>query len=115
MEKTMERYAQAIEHFKAVLADPRREVFALSMIGECHEALGDPAEAIRCYQDALRRPSASEAEATQLYYQLGIVFSSMGDRSEALYYFERVSKRDPSYRDVQQRLATVRGRAGAPS
>jgi tetratricopeptide (TPR) repeat protein len=115
MEKTMERYAQAIEHFKMVLADPRREVFALSMIGECHEGLGDPAEAIRCYQDALKRPSASEAEATQLYYQLGNVFSNLGDRNEALYYFERVCKRNASYRDVQQRLANVRARAGATS
>jgi tetratricopeptide (TPR) repeat protein len=74
MEKTMERYDAAIEHFKAVMEDPKREVFALSMIGECSEALGDSAEAIRCYQDALKRPSATAAEATQLYFQLGNVF-----------------------------------------
>ena len=90
MEKTMERYDAAIEHFKVLLAEPKREVFALSMIGECHEALGDSAEAIRCYQDALKRPSATAAEATQLYYQLGNVFRNLGDQSEALYYFERV-------------------------
>ncbi len=113
MEKTMERYDAAIEHFKALLEDPKREVFALSMIGECSEALGDSAEAIRCYQDALKRPSATAAEATQLYYQLGNVFHNLGDHSEALYYFERVYKRDPNFRDIQQRLATVKSQAGA--
>ena len=113
MEKTMERYEAAIEHFKAVLADPKREVFALSMIGECAEALGDSAEAIRCYQDALKRPTATAAEATQLYFQLGSVFYNMGDSSEALYYFERVFKRDPNFRDIQRRLSELKPRGGA--
>ena len=87
MEKTMERYGAAIAHFKAVMGDSRREVFALTMIGECSEALGESAEAIRRYQDALKRPHLRQsAEATQLYYQLGTVFYNLGDHSEALYY-----------------------------
>jgi tetratricopeptide (TPR) repeat protein len=113
MQKTMERYDAAIEHFKAAMEDPQREVFALSMIGECCEALGDSAEAIRCYQDALKRPSATAAEATQLYFQLGNVFYNLGDHSEALYYFERVIKRDPSFRDIARRLAEVKSRAAS--
>ena len=108
MEKTMERYDVAIGHFKKAAADPKREVFALSMIGECHESLGNSAEAIRCYQDALKRPSATAAEATQLYFQLGNVFYNLGDHSEALYYFERVLKRDPNFRDIARKLADVR-------
>jgi len=113
MEKTMERYSAAIEHFKAVMEDPRREVFALSMIGECSEALGESAEAIRCYQDALKRPTATAAEATQLYFQLGNVFYNLGDHSEALYYFERVYKRDAGFRDIQRRLADVKSRSAS--
>jgi tetratricopeptide (TPR) repeat protein len=113
MEKTMERYDAAIEHFKAVMVDPKREVFALTMIGECTEALGDSAEAIRCYQDALKRPSATAEEATQLYYQLGNVFHNLGDHSEALYYFERVYKRDANFRDVARRLAEVKSHAAS--
>jgi tetratricopeptide (TPR) repeat protein len=111
MEKTMERYEAAIGHFKVVMEDPKREVFALSMIGECCEALGNSAEAIRCYQNALKRPSATPAEATQLYYQLGNVFYNLGDPSEALYYFERVYKRDASFRDIQRRIAELKSRA----
>jgi tetratricopeptide (TPR) repeat protein len=113
MQKTMERYDVAIEHFKAAMEDPKREVFALSMIGECCEALGDSAEAIRCYQDALKRPTATPAEATQLYFQLGNVFENLGDHSEALYYFERVIKRDPNFRDIGRRLAEIKLRAAS--
>ena len=113
MQKTMERYDVAIDHFKAAMGDPKREVFALSMIGECCEALGDSAEAIRCYQDALKHPTATPAEATQLYFQLGNVFENLGDHSEALYYFERVIKRDPNFRDIGRRLAEVKSRAAS--
>ena len=113
MQKTMERYDVAIDHFKAAMEDPKREVFALSMIGECCEALGDSAEAIRCYQDALKRPAATPAEATQIYFQLGNVFYNLGDSSEALYYFERVIKRDPNFRDIAVRLADIKSRAAS--
>jgi Tetratricopeptide repeat. len=113
MNKTMERHDVAIRHFTALLGDPKREVFALTMIGESHEAMGNRAEAIRCYQDALKSPRAGEAEATQLYFLLGNLFYNTGDRAEALYYFERVSKRDPTFRDVQRRLAALKSR-GSP-
>ena len=113
MNKTMERHDAAIQHFTALLGDPRREVFALTMIGESHEAMGNRAEATRCYQDALKSPRASEVEATQLYFLLGNLFYNTGDRAEALYYFERVSKRDPTFRDVQRRLAALKSR-GSP-
>ena len=113
MNKTMERHDLAIQHFRALLGDPKREVFALTMIGESHEAMGNHAEAIRCFQDALKSPRATEVEATQLYYLLGNVFYDTGDRDEALYYLERVSKRDPTFRDVQRRLAALKSR-GSP-
>ena len=112
MNKTMERHDLAIQHFTALLGDPKREVFALTMIGECHEALGNHAEATRCFQDALKNPRATEVEATQLYFLLGNVFYNTGDRGEALYYFERVSKRDPAFRDVQHRLVALKSRGG---
>ncbi len=113
MNKTMERHDVAIQHFTALLGDPTREVYALTMIGESQEALGNSAEAIRCYQDALKRPRATEAEATQLYFLLGKVFYNMGDRREALYYFERVSKRDAGFRDVQRYLAQLKPRTAS--
>jgi tetratricopeptide (TPR) repeat protein len=113
MNKTMERHDLAIQHFRALLGDPKREVFALTMIGESHEAMGNHAEAIRCFQDALKSPRATEAEATQLYFLLGNVFYNTGDRDEALYYLERVSKRDPAFRDVQRRLTALKSR-GSP-
>jgi len=66
MNKTMERHDVAIQHFTALLGDPKREVFALTMIGESHEAMGNRAEATRCYQDALksRAPARSRPRSS---------------------------------------------------
>jgi tetratricopeptide (TPR) repeat protein len=110
--KDMGLHDAAIGEFAHLAEDPAQEVFALSMIGECHEAKGAFADAMAFYKKALNRPAISEAEATQLYYQLGNVFQTMGETNEALYFFEKVLKRDAGFRDVRRRIAELRGQAG---
>jgi tetratricopeptide (TPR) repeat protein len=66
---------------------------------------GAPAEALIHYKKALNRPNIKDQEATHLYFQLGRVFQTMGERSEALYFFEKVARRDQGFQDVGQRVA----------
>jgi hypothetical protein len=107
--KDMGLFDAAISEFAIVQQDPGQEVFALTMIGECHEAKGGLPEAVQFYKKALNRPAITDPEATHLYYQLGSAFQALGDRNEALYFFEKVAKRDPGFRDVRRRLAELRG------
>ena len=114
MEKTMERYDVAIEHFKAVMEDPKREVFALSMIGECSEALGDSAEAIRCYQDALKRPTATRRRGHRSSTSSSATSSTTLATTARRSTTSSVSyKRDPNFRDIASRLADVKSRAAS--
>jgi tetratricopeptide (TPR) repeat protein len=106
--KEMGLFDAAIKEFLILAQDSTREVFALTMIGECHEAKGAPPEAVVHYKKALNRPQIGDAEATQLYYQLGTVFQTLGDKREALYFFEKVAKRDPQFRDVARRVTALR-------
>ncbi len=106
--KEMGLFDAAIKEFLILAQDSKREVFALTMIGECHEAKGAPPEAVVHYKKALNRPQIANAEATQLYYQLGTVFQTLGDKREALYFFEKVAKRDPQYRDVARNVSALR-------
>jgi tetratricopeptide (TPR) repeat protein len=112
--KEMGLYDAALTEFGKLVDDPQHEVFALTMMGECFESRGAPAEALLHYKKALNRPSVSDAEATQLYYQLGRVFHTLGDESEALYFFEKVARRAPGFADVSQRVASLRGKGVAP-
>ncbi len=113
--KEMGLFDAAIKEFTALGRDPAREVFSLAMIGECHESKGQPAEALVHYKKALNRPSIKDDEATQLYFQLGRVFDSLGDRNEALYFLEKVMKRNPAFEDVSKRVASLRAQGGAPA
>jgi tetratricopeptide (TPR) repeat protein len=98
----------AIAEFKHLADDPAREVFALTMIGECLEAKGTLTDAVVRYKEALNCPTITPAEALVLYHSLGNVFERIGDRSEALYFFEKVAKRDPRFHDVDRKIAALR-------
>jgi tetratricopeptide (TPR) repeat protein len=111
--KDMGLFDAAINEFTILTQDPSLEVFALGMIGECHESKGALADAVAFYKKALNRPTVTDTEATQLYYQLGSVFQTMGEVNEALYFFEKVLKRDAAFRDVRKRITELRGPAGS--
>jgi tetratricopeptide (TPR) repeat protein len=106
--KEMGLYDAAIAEFKQLTADPRREVFALTMVGECLEAKGTLTDAVVSYKDALNRSTATATETLVLYYQLGSVFERLGDQNEALYFFEKVAKRDARFREVDRKIAALK-------
>jgi tetratricopeptide (TPR) repeat protein len=112
--KEMGLYDAAVAEFAKLIDNPEHEVFALTMMGECYESRGAPAEALLHYKKALNRPAVRDEEATQLYYQLGRVFHTLGDESEALYFFEKVARRAPGFADVAQRVASLRSKGVAP-
>lgn len=112
--KEMGLFDAAINEFTKLSEDPAREVFALTMIGECYESKGASPEALIHYKKALNRPGVRDDESLQLYFQLGRVFQSLGDRTEALFFFEKVMKRDAGFSDVARRVALLRGDGASP-
>jgi tetratricopeptide (TPR) repeat protein len=104
----------AIGEFKLLTQDPAREVFALTMIGECCEAKGSLTDAIIRYKEGLNCPQITPEETVQLYYCLGSTFERLSDQSEALYFYEKVAKRDPKFRDIGDKLAHLRPRPAHP-
>jgi tetratricopeptide (TPR) repeat protein len=98
----------AIAEFRQVVADPSRAVFALTMMGECFEAQGQLGDAVARYKEALNLPQATQTESHELYYLLGSVFERLGDKREALYFFENLRKRNPRFRDVERRVESLK-------
>ena len=47
-----------------------------------------------------------------LYFELGTAYEGLGDEREALYYYEKVQKRDPRFRDATRRIAVLQGHVG---
>jgi tetratricopeptide (TPR) repeat protein len=112
--KEMGLHDAAIREFSKLSEDPDHQVFALMMIGECHEAEGAYGEALLHYKKALNRPTVREDEATSLYFALGRAFEALGDQGEALYFFEKVARRDQRFADVASRVERLRKSGVAP-
>jgi pilus assembly protein FimV len=100
-------YDAAIEEYKKLARDPVREVFALTRMGDSYQAKGSFTEAILRYKRALNCDHVTREEARLLYFQLGMTFERLGDISEALYFFEKVAKRDPGFREVSRKVAEL--------
>lgn len=112
--KEMGLYDEAIKAFEKVLRAPGREVQCRVMIGMCHREMNNPNEAIHEFKQGLHA-SPSERERLSLYYEIGVTYEAMGDYGEALYYYESVLRRDPSFADAGLRAEAIRQRGTRPS
>jgi pilus assembly protein FimV len=111
--KEMTLLDDAIKAFEKALRAPGREVQCRVMIGMCLREMGNPSEAIHQFKQGLHAEPI-ERERQSLYYEIGITYEVMGDDSEALYFFEMVLKRDPSFADTAARAERLRARGGRP-
>ncbi|MEP6652635.1 MAG: tetratricopeptide repeat protein, partial [Myxococcales bacterium] len=100
----------AIGELKLLAQDESQEVFALTTMGECFEGKSSFTEAIIRYKRALNCEQITREETLLLYFLLGAAFEHLGDVSEALYFYEKVVKRNPKFRDVDLKVAELRPR-----
>ncbi len=113
--KEMGLVDDAISEFKTAMQSPKKEVQCLLMLGLCFLEKGQPAEAVSQFKKGLYVETITDRESLTLYFELGQAYEQMRDMREALYYFEKVSKREATFREVDKKLAQIQlGTANAP-
>lgn len=100
----------AMEQFKKAMKSSDKEVQAHMMLAVCHQEMGKMSGAIGEYKRALHSDNITDEEQLDAYYQLGLVYESLKDFGESIYYMEKVVKRQPAYRDVSERLQALQER-----
>ncbi len=108
--KEMGLYEEAIKAFTKVIHVAGRAVQCYLMLGLCHRDSGNQAEAINQFKAGLYVDQISTAEKYGLYYEIGSSYEHVDDLQEALYYYEMIIKKQPDYRDVSERVASLRRR-----
>lgn len=111
--KEMGLVDEAMKAFEKALRAPGREVGCRVMIGMCLRDQGNPTEAINQFKAGLHA-EPTDRERQSIYYEIGNTYESIGDVGEALYYFEMVAKRDPSFADAGQRVQQLRAQGTRP-
>lgn len=97
-------HAEAIEAFTLCLSDPDKLCTVHAMIGTSHVSKGDMEPAIVHFKKALEVPTVSEAEEVDLWFEIGNASELLGKLTDALVYYEKVEERNPSFRDVAERI-----------
>lgn len=98
----------AITEFKVAMRSRDKEVLCHMMIGLCYIEKDLLSEAISQFKTGLYVEGITERETIALYFELGQAYERLEDYREALYYFEKVAKKDPRFRDVTGRIEQVR-------
>ncbi len=102
--KEMGLIEDAISEFRIASQSTRKACLAETMMGLCHSERGDVASAIDHFKRALQVPTKTDREELGLYFELGNAYEAAGDLSEAMYFFQKVEKREPGFRNVKARV-----------
>jgi tetratricopeptide (TPR) repeat protein len=77
-------------------------------LAQCFLDKGVPEAAIRWYDKALQLPSLDQETRTALHYELGSSYEAAGNKSDALNHFLEVYGRNIDYRDVAERVKSLK-------
>ncbi len=108
------RHDEAIGQFQEAVKDPKYRVAAQNQMGQCFQAKGVYAIAIKSFEDALDNcPDRDNEVGKDIRYHLGVVYEEMGDVKQALKIYEEIMATDINYRDVSARVDRLLGGGGA--
>jgi len=81
---------------------------AYTWLADCFVQKGVPEAAIRWYEKALRSPHVEGETATAIHYELACACEQAGNRGGALTHFMEVYGANIDYRDVAERIKTLK-------
>jgi len=116
--KEMGLIPDALHEFELAARDPQRECNCYAMIGLVYLEQNQLDRAVESYVRALGAADKTVEQEMNVYYDLGTVYEMKGKTQDALYYFQKIARRDPGYRDVSERIASLQPepeRAPVPS
>ena len=102
--KEMGLLPDAIGEFEMAGRDQARECMCYAMIGMIYLEQNQLDRAAEAYVRALSAAQKTVEQEMSLYYDLGNVYEMKGKNQDALYYFQKIARRDPGYRDVADRI-----------
>jgi tetratricopeptide (TPR) repeat protein len=94
----------AIREFNVAAMDLKRECVCRSMVGMIQLERGHINEAIEAFLQGLNSAIKDPSQETVLCYEIGAAYEAKKMNKDALTYYQKAMRRDPNYRDVQERV-----------
>ncbi|UCE49752.1 MAG: tetratricopeptide repeat protein [Phycisphaerales bacterium] len=103
------QYDEAIPLLQQAQRDPRRKIAAMNKIGFCFAKKGWVEDAIDVFTKAIDSYEIEEdSVAKELRYNLGNAYERQGDTDKALEVYRKIAQVDFAYKDVSERVDTLR-------
>jgi hypothetical protein len=116
--KEMDLFEDALEEFQIAvnLSAPGdgspRYLQCCNLLGHCFMRTGVPELAVKWFSKGLNAPGASDDERLALSYEVALAHEQAGDLHHALEFLTEVYGINVSYRNVSERLRTLKARLG---
>jgi predicted Zn-dependent protease len=108
--KEMGLLDDAIREFEVAAEDAKRECVCHSMIGMIQIERGNLTEAIASFTRGLNARVRTPGDETALEFEIGACYEAKRATAKALEFFLKAARRDPVYRDVQERIRKLTGK-----
>ncbi len=102
--KEMQLLDDAVREFDVAARDPKHECVCRSMIGMIEIERGNINQAIDAFLAGLHASVKEPSQETALCFELGAAYEAKKMLKDALSYYQKAMRRDPNYRDVQERV-----------
>lgn len=102
--KEMDRIEDSIREFSLAALDPKRMCICEAMIGNIYMERGETAKAVEAYSRGLQAQHKTPEQETIISFELGNALEQKKMYKEALIAYQRVARREPAYRDVEERI-----------
>lgn len=104
----------AVEEFETAAKgnNKKKEVDCYTMIGLCRVAQEDTAAAIKAFRRALASPYIGKEAAKALHFEIGAAYEAAGRNDHALWFYQKLARTDPAYRDVGKKVSALGGGPG---
>ncbi len=107
--KEMGLLDDAIREFDVAARDPKRECVCRSMIGMIQIERGNINEAIDALMRGLKAKVRTPDQDTVLEFEVAACYEQKKANAKALEFYQKAARRDPDYRDVQDRIRRLKG------
>jgi tetratricopeptide (TPR) repeat protein len=99
---------EAVAEFQQALRAASDHLPTFEMLGRCFMEKGDYEIAVKSLTRALEAPFEVEDELIGIYYQLGKANEELGNKDQAVEFYEKVFSLDINFEDVTERLRALR-------
>lgn len=110
--KEMGLLNEAMTEFKQSMNGPDRFIDSCNMLAACEQEEGNHSEAIKLLERALSDPRCEEAQGRWLRYDLASLYEKESRTEDALNMFSMIAESDRKFKDVIQRIESLKQAAG---